>query len=133
MDHVGLNVRDLDAMTAFYLEGFGYRQQVRFSLDELDLAIVMLVDDDGRRFELLARSEGAPGLRAATPVEAAATWGLGHVAFHVDDLPAAFRRLLDLGAGEVFDPRPSPEEGFWFAWVHDPEGNLVELIGPALV
>ena len=132
MDHVGLNVRDLDAMTAFYLEGFGYREQVRFSLDELDLAIVMLVDDDGRRFELLARSEGAPGLRAATPVEAAATWGLGHVAFHVDDLPAAFRRLLDLGAGEVFDPRPSPEEGFWFAWVHDPEGNLVELIGPAL-
>ena len=130
MDHVGLNVRDLDTMAAFYREGFGYREQVRFALAELDLSIVMLVDDEGRRFELLARSAGTPGLRAATPVEAAATWGFGHVAFRVDDLPAAFRRVLGLGAAEVFDPRPAPEPGFWFAWVHDPEGNLVELIGP---
>lgn len=130
MDHVGLNVRDLDAMTAFYLDGFGYREQVRFSLDELDLAIVMLVDEEGRRFELLARSTGTPGLRAGTPVEAAATWGFGHVAFLVDDLQSTFRRVLDIGAIEVFDPRPSPQQGFWFAWVHDPEGNLVELIGP---
>jgi glyoxylase I family protein len=128
MDHVGLNVRDLDAMSDFYVQAFGYREQVRFRLDDLDLGIVMLVDDDGRRFELLARSSGTPGLRAATPVEAAATWGFGHVAFRVEDLPETFARLLGLGASEVFDPRPAPEAGFWFAWVHDPEGNLVELI-----
>jgi lactoylglutathione lyase len=131
MDHVGLNVGDLDAMRAFYVEAFGYREQVRFSLDALDLRIVMLVDDDGRRFELLARSQGTPGLRAATPVEAAATWGFGHIAFTVDDLPGTFHRLLALGAAEVFGPQPSPEEGFWFAYLHDPEGNLVELIAPA--
>ena len=130
MDHVGLNVRDLDEMTGFYRQAFGYREQQRFTLAELDLSIAMLVDDDGRRFELLSRSHGTPGLRAATPVEAAATWGLGHVAFTVEDLAATFGRLLTLGATEVFDPRPSPEQGLWFAWVHDPEGNLVELIGP---
>jgi catechol 2,3-dioxygenase-like lactoylglutathione lyase family enzyme len=131
LDHVGLNVRDLDAMTDWYVAAFGYRVQVRFALDELDLRLAMLVDDEGRRFELLARSKGAPGLRAATPVEAAATWGLGHVAFVVADLARTHARLLLSGAGPVFDPRPSPEAGFWFAWVHDPEGNLIELIGPA--
>jgi catechol 2,3-dioxygenase-like lactoylglutathione lyase family enzyme len=131
MDHVGLNVRDLDAMADWYVEAFGYRTQLKASLDELDLRIVMLVDDEGRRFELLARSAGAPGLRARTPVEAVATWGFGHVAFMVDDLAAAFRRLLALGASEVVHPQASPEDGLWFAFVHDPEGNLVELIGPA--
>jgi lactoylglutathione lyase len=131
MDHVGLNVSDLETMTDFYVRAFGYREEVRFRLAELDLGIVMLVDDDGRRFELLARSQGTPGLRAATPVEAAATWGFGHVAFRVDDLPETFARLLELGASAVFDPRPAPEAGLWFAWVHDPEGNLVELIAGA--
>lgn len=128
LDHVGLNVRDLDGTAAFYREAFGYREQLRMQLADLDLSFVMLVDDDGRRFELLARSTGAPGLRAGTPVEAVGTWGLGHVAFRVEDLAGAFARLLELGATEVLDPRPSPEEGFDFAWVHDPEGNLVELI-----
>ncbi|NEK56780.1 VOC family protein [Geodermatophilus sabuli] len=129
LDHVGLNVRDLDGMTDWYVRAFGYREQVRLALEALDLRIVMLVDDEGRRFELLARSDGAPGLRAATPVQAAATWGFGHVAFVVPDLVATHARLIALGGSDVSAPSPSPEEGWWFAWVHDPEGNLVELIG----
>ena len=128
LDHVGLNVRDLDAMADWYRQGFGYSEQLRFTLEELDLRIVMLVDDAGRRFELLSRSAGTPGLRAGTPVEAAATWGYGHVAFVVGDLAGTHAGLIELGGRNVFDPRPSPEGGWSFAWVHDPEGNLVELI-----
>ncbi|MGY1812591.1 VOC family protein [Blastococcus sp. SYSU D00820] len=129
LDHVGLNVADLEAMERFYVAAFGYTVQVRFGLDELDLRIVMLTDERGQRFELLARSAGTPGLRAGTPVEAAATWGYGHVAFTVADLDAAHARLLGLGAREVFGPGPSPEPGVRFSYLHDPEGNLVELIG----
>lgn len=129
LDHVGLNVRDLDTMTDWYVRALDYRVQHRFELDDLDLRIVMLVAEDGRRFELLSRSSGAAGLRAGTPVEAAATWGLGHVAFAVQDLATTHARLVSLGGSDVFAPRPSPEEGWWMAWVHDPEGNLVELIG----
>jgi lactoylglutathione lyase len=129
LDHVGLNVRDLDGMTDWYVRGFDYREQVRFALDELDLRIVMLVDAEGRRFELLSRSSGTPGLRAGTPVEAAATWGFGHVAFVVPDLAATYAHAIALGGFDVSAPQPSPQEGWWFAWVHDPERNLVELIG----
>jgi catechol 2,3-dioxygenase-like lactoylglutathione lyase family enzyme len=130
LDHVGLNVRDLDEMAQWYVRGFAYRVQTRFTLDDLGLRIVMLVDDGGRRFELLTRGSGTPGLRARNALEAAATWGLGHVAFQVPDLVATYERLVSSGASAVAQPRPSPEEGLWFAWVHDPEGNLVELIGP---
>jgi lactoylglutathione lyase len=131
LDHVGLGVRDLETMSEWYVQAFGYRVQERFTLDAVGLRIVMLIDDGGRRFELLAPGSGAPGLRAQTPLEAAATWGFGHVAFLVPDLRATYDRLLSSGASAVADPQPSPEEGQWFAWVHDPEGNLVELIGPA--
>lgn len=131
LDHVGLNVRDLDATADWYARSFGYREQLRLDLDAVGLRIVMLVDDGGRRFELITRRDaGTPGLRARNAVEAAATWGFGHVAFTVPDLAAAFDRLVAAGAATVAAPAPSPEEGFWFAWVHDPEGNLVELIGP---
>lgn len=130
LDHVGLNVRDLDAMAGWYAGAFGYREQMRMELTGIGLRFVMLVDEDGRRFELLSRGAGRPGLRAANAIEAAATWGYGHVAFHVADLPATYDRLLATGAADVAAPGPSPEQGLWFAWVHDPEGNLVELIGP---
>jgi catechol 2,3-dioxygenase-like lactoylglutathione lyase family enzyme len=102
--------------------------QHRFDLAELDLRIVMLVAPDGRRFELLQRSPTLPGLRAATPVEAAGMGGYGHVCFVVDDLEATFARLLDVGASPVLAPGPAPEAGVRMAWIHDPEQNLVELI-----
>jgi len=130
LDHVGLNVADIDAMERWYCDAFAFTAQHRFHLAELDLRIVMLVDGSGQRFELLQRSDGAPGLRGATPAEAAATWGYGHVCFVVDDLDATHQRLLALGARSVVDPRPSPEDGVRMAFVHDPEGNLVELITP---
>jgi lactoylglutathione lyase len=131
LDHVGLSVRDLDAMSDWYARHFGYRVQLRLELDAVGLRIVMLTADDGRRFELLTRrGSGSPGLRASNALEAAATWGFGHVAFQVADLDITYRRLLAAGASAVAEPAPSPEPGLWFAWVHDPEGNLVELIGP---
>jgi lactoylglutathione lyase len=130
LDHVGLNVADLEKMERWYAEAFAFTVQHRFDLPAIDLRIVMLAGSDGQRFELLQRSAGTAGLRATTPVEAASTWGYGHVCFVVADLDATYDRLLGLGAGGVFDPRPAPEDGVRMAWVHDPEGNLIELITP---
>jgi glyoxylase I family protein len=56
------------------------------------------------------------------------TEGLGHVAFDVVGVDAAFDRLLALGATPVMPPQPSPEPGVRVAFVADPEGNLVELL-----
>jgi lactoylglutathione lyase len=58
------------------------------------------------------------------------TTGLGHVAFESDDLDRDYARAIDAGALEVWPPRQSPEPDRRMAFVHDPDGNLIELIGP---
>jgi len=129
LDHVGLSVGDLAAAEAWYCAAFGYRRDVVLRVDPIDLDIVMLIQpDDGHRLELLHRPGSAPGLRAADPAEAALSRAFGHIAFDVDDLDAAFDRVVGLGARPVMTPRPSPEPGVRMAFVADPEGNLVELL-----
>lgn len=127
-DHVGLAVRDLASATEWYCRVFGLAIEITFELTEIGLHIVMLRGADGQRLELLHRDGGTPGLRAPDPVTAAATEGFGHICFDVPDLDAWYADVLAQGAAPVMSPGPSPEEGVRMAWVHDPEGNLVELI-----
>ena len=127
-DHVGLNVRDLPAAVAWYRAAFGLEVELEFDLTEIDLRIAMLRSPLGHRLELLHRSGSRPGLRAADPVEAAATEGYGHICFDLPDLDSGFAAVVAAGARPVVEPRPSPEKGVRMAFVHDPEGNLIELI-----
>jgi len=128
LDHVGLNVADLEAMTAWYADALGLDVEFEFALERFDLRGVMLRSAAGHRIELLSRPGSVAGLRAATPVQAALTRGFGHVAFDVPDVDAAYDALLDAGATDRMSPRPSPEPGVRMAYVADPEGNLVELL-----
>ena len=129
LDHVGLNVADLDAAERWYVEAFGYVRELSVRLDTLELDIVMLLHPErGDRLELLHRPGSRPGPRAADPPEAVLTQGFGHLAFDVRDLDGDFERLLALGARSVMTPRPSPEDGVRMAFVADLEGNLVELL-----
>lgn len=128
LDHVGVNVRDLAALTAWYTAAFGLRSVFEFRLDGPGLAGVVLEHPHGWRLELLARPGSAPGLRAPDPVTAALTEGYGHFAVTTPELDPVHAALLAHGAGEVVPPGPSPEPGVRMAWVSDPEGNLIELI-----
>lgn len=131
-DHVGLNVRDLESMAAWYCRAFGLERQLAFSLEAINLDIVMLLGANGTRFELLHRTIGSHRTATfANALVAAQHEGYGHCAFAVDDLDAFWVRVLELGAQAVMPPGDSPEPGVRFAWVHDPEGNLVELIEKA--
>jgi lactoylglutathione lyase len=129
LDHVGLNVADLDAAEQWYAEAFGYERDFVARLDAFELDIVMMSHPTrGDRLELLHRPGSRPGLRADTPPEAVLTQGFGHVAFDVAGVDETFDRLVALGARSVMEPRPSPEPGVRMAFVADPEGNLVELL-----
>ncbi|WP_296666047.1 VOC family protein [Demequina sp.] len=128
LDHVGLNVADLAAATAWYREAFGYEVEFEAQVEAIGLEVVMLLDPDGGRLELLHRAGSRPGPRAVDPAEAALSEGFGHIAFDVRGLDRTFERLVELGARPVMTPRPSPEPGVRMAFVADPEGNLVELL-----
>nr|WP_258562769.1 VOC family protein [Nocardioides sp. MAH-18] len=128
MDHVGLTVADLAAMTDWYGTTLALDVELEFALDHVDLRGAMLRSRHGWRLELLCRPGSAAGLQAADPVEAALTRGFGHVALDVPDVDAAYAALLAAGATDRMSPRPSPEPGVRMAYVADPEGNLIELL-----
>jgi lactoylglutathione lyase len=128
LDHVGLNVADLPAMTAWYGAALDLVVEFEFALDHVEFRGVMLLSPDGHRIELLTRPGSVAGLQAANPVEAALTRGFGHIAFDVADVDASYDALLAAGASDRMSPRPSPEPGVRMAYVADPEGNLLELL-----
>jgi lactoylglutathione lyase len=128
MDHVGLSVGDLDAACEFYSRAFGFMRQLEFKLDPHPIRGLMLRHESGMRLELFEREGSVAGLQAATPIEALATRGYGHFAFAAANIDPVFAQAVEAGARAVLEPAPSPEPGVRFAFLGDPEGNLVELV-----
>jgi lactoylglutathione lyase len=128
-DHVGLSVADLEAAEAFYTTAFGFARQLAFELAPHPIRGVMLTHRDGFRLELFEHSASVPGLQAATPIEAHATRGYNHFALRSADIDGLWGQALEAGASAVMPPADSPEPGVRFAFLADPEGNLVELVG----
>jgi lactoylglutathione lyase len=127
--HVGLTVIDLDRAQAWYGAAFGFEPQVEFTLPG-DVRGAMLQAGGGARVELFEVPGAGSGMCWADPPTAMRTLGFGHVALEAADLDAAYDRAVAAGATAVWAPRQSPEPGRRMAFVHDPDGNLVELIGP---
>jgi lactoylglutathione lyase len=126
--HVGLTVTDLDRAREWYERALGLQLQLAFELPG-GARGAMLRSPDGARVELFEVPGSIDGLAGADPPSAMRTRGFGHVAFELDDLDAGYAAIVAAGGAEVWSPRPSPEPGRRMAFVHDPEGNLIELIG----
>ncbi len=127
-DHVGLSVADLDAAIAFYAAAFEYAAEFAFRLEVIDTRGAMLVHPSGHRLELFERPAAVAGLQGLPPLEALGTHGYGHFALNASEIDAPFERALAAGARVVLAPGPSPEPGVRFAFLGDPEGNLIELV-----
>jgi catechol 2,3-dioxygenase-like lactoylglutathione lyase family enzyme len=101
----------------------------RFALAEPPVRTVVLRAPNGLRLELIERA-GCRPQTFADPLDAAQTQGYGHWAVEVDDLDAAFAALSAAPGQPVSSPGPAVQPGARFAYVKDPEGNLLELIQP---
>ena len=128
LDHAGLSVADLDAAQQFYASAFGFESELPFELPVDSIRGLMMRLPTGGRLELFERPGAAPGMTPVSPIEALATRGYGHFAVSTADIETTFKDALLAGAAERVSPRPSPEPGVRFAFVADPEGNLVELV-----
>jgi lactoylglutathione lyase len=119
---VGLWVRDLDAIAAFYSRWFGARVGPRYENPRKAFASRFLEFDSGARLEVMTRTD----VDARSEVE---HLGLAHVAISigdeaaVDSIAAQFR-----AAGIPIDSGPRRTgDGYYECVVRDPEGNRVEI------
>jgi len=130
-DHTSLSVADLDKQRAFYAHALGLNQvEEEFAMPEAGVRSTILRSADGMKLELVERT-GSAAQSFADPYEGAGTQGYFHWAVQVDDLTTVFDHVLGAGATVVSPPADAVQPGARFAYVHDPEGNLLELIQPA--
>jgi glyoxylase I family protein len=127
--HVALTVTDLDRGLAWYAAALGFETVLAFELTG-GVRGAMLRTPGGAGIELFEVPNAEPGLADADPPRAMRVRGFGHVGFEVTDLDEAVRAAAAVeGTSVVWEPRQSPEPGKRMAFLHDPDGNLVELIG----
>lgn len=119
IDHVVLRVRDLAGMVRFYEQALGFREERR--IDRLNLVQMRA----GASLLDLVRSV-APG-----PIVP----NMDHLCFRIEpfDRDAIVTQLAPFGisVGETVE-RYGAEGTGPSVYFHDPEGNQIELKGPAL-
>ncbi|MFJ1767576.1 VOC family protein [Amycolatopsis sp. NPDC088138] len=131
--HVSLSVADLDAQRRWYAGALGFTEVVEeFEVPEAGVRTAVLQTPDGTRVELIERAGSARTQTFTDPMDVLRAQGYGHWALEVGDLDDAFARLTGAGAQPVWPPADAVQLGARFGYVKDPEGNLIELIQPAV-
>jgi catechol 2,3-dioxygenase-like lactoylglutathione lyase family enzyme len=119
---IGVHVRDIDAMLAFYCDALGLpkdgevtfpggRTQHRIKIGSALLKLMEHEQD--------APPAGPKGMRAQS--------GIRYFTISIRDLDGTVRDLEAKGLSFVVPPREA-RPGVWIAMVEDPEGNTVELL-----
>ncbi|MEU3985156.1 VOC family protein [Streptomyces sp. NPDC026672] len=127
--HISLSVADLTTQEDWYRTALGLtRVDERLDMPDAGVRTAVLSGPGGVRVEFVERSGSTP-ITHPDPFSATATQTFTHLALQVPDLDSAFARLTgECGARQVSPPAPGVTEGMRYAYVHDPEGNLIELI-----
>jgi catechol 2,3-dioxygenase-like lactoylglutathione lyase family enzyme len=127
LDHVALSVGDLDRQVAFYGRAFGFEEEARTGIPSIGATTAMLRLVSGAGLELVEKAGSLPQ-RAGDPASAATAQTYFHCALAVADLPRALATATAAGGTLVAGPAAAARPGLHYAYLLDPEGNLVELV-----
>jgi catechol 2,3-dioxygenase-like lactoylglutathione lyase family enzyme len=128
IDHVALSVGDLEAMVAFYA-ALGFDEVSRRDFAPAPIRLATVVNRRGACLELTANDRSEPTTTAG-PIAASRRRGLFHFALGVELLADAVQAAVSAGADLITQPAVDSRGETQFAYIADPEGNLIELIGP---
>lgn len=120
--YTGIRVRDLDGSIRFYRRVMGMRVTRRGRMRHGGLWVELRSPGSHQRLEL---NWYPPGSKYYRPFRRGEE--LDHLAFRVRDVRATFRDLVDKGARPQV--RPFREDRYEFAFVSDPDGIWIELLG----
>ncbi|MDR9411250.1 MAG: VOC family protein [Haloquadratum sp.] len=117
--HTNLHVTDLDTTIAFYTEQLGLSESWGFDSPDGTTRHRYVADEAGVEIQL-TKVDGEEELTVGT------AWD--HLALRVDDVDAAFAAIENHGV--VKEPGDQPEAGVRTAFILDPDGHKIELVGP---
>jgi glyoxylase I family protein len=116
-------------MIIFYAS-LGFDLEARYDLAPAPVVVALLRNRSHAGIELTAHTASVPADHPGDPVKAAARQGPHHFALKVGDLEATVTAALEAGAAPMTAPQPNSRGTARFAYITDPEGNLIELISP---
>ena len=121
--HTCYRIGDIDRSVSFY-EKLGFEETGRFPIRDEAINVFMGLPGDGARLEL-TYNHGVDSYDLGT--------GYNHIAIAVDDLDGTLGELSKDGIEPEKPPyRPGARtEGPFIAFVRDPDGYRIELIGRA--
>lgn len=126
LHHAGLSVSDFDATCAWYADHFGFAPEAEWSAGDTRIAILAAGDV---RLEIFSHPGAAPGPDETGDLrDSFARRGWKHVAFAVPDFDAAVTALEAAGLPLLAGPATAPA-GYRYAFVRDPDGHHVEIVG----
>jgi len=144
---LGCVVSDLDKSVRFYTEGVGFKQVKGFEVPALLATDAGLTDGKPLAIRVLALGEGDSATKLKLMQVAGTTprtgdtefihshTGFRYLTIFVTDTDATLARLAKLGVKPIAKspvalPAALAPAGMHLTCVRDPDGNLVELIGP---
>jgi catechol 2,3-dioxygenase len=122
--HMGLSVKDIAAMEAFYAGVLGFTVTDRGSAEGMALVFLSRNPDDHHQIVL---ASGRPNELPANTANAQFGPSINQISFKVgslDDLREILGRLEAAGARNLF---PANHGIAWSIYAHDPEGNNLEF------
>lgn len=141
MIDLGCVVSDADAAVKFYTTAIGFKEVKGFSVDaefstavgltdqkKLDVRVVKLGDGPGATQLKLLQIAGDSQKPKNDFIHS--SLGLSYLSIYVKDMDAAMQRLASAGSKPIAQPKPIPGTPVALVLVRDPDGNLIELIGP---
>jgi lactoylglutathione lyase len=114
MNHVGMNVTNLDESVRFYTQALGFREAYRLHDDKGNPTMSYIQISRDTFLELAPANANRPA-------------GLSHVGIEADDIQATVARLRQAGV-QVQDPRLVANTNATLANVTDPGGVRVEFL-----
>jgi len=122
IEHVGLWVRDIDTVAAFYAKYFGARVGALYQNPRKGFESRFLEFDSGARLELMTRVDVQERAEREQ-------LGLAHIAITVPGEAAVDQLAVSLRAAgvPVLDGPRRTGDGYYECVATDPEGNRVEI------
>jgi predicted enzyme related to lactoylglutathione lyase len=137
---IGVVVSDIEKATMFYTKGLGFAAAGSFDVSAQMAADTGLTDSKPFQVRVFTLGGGPtatqlkvmqiPGAKKVDNQYISSSLGVRYLTVFVANLTSTLERLKQNGVAPVKEPYRLGSGDTWLALVKDPDGNIIELLGP---